>query len=69
MVSLKTGYIHILDAEGKLFLKCVHELVLTVWDDYVRYVCLDLAARSSVFLKAVLMRILSCSEIYEKGKK
>jgi len=69
MVYLKTGYIHILDAEGKLFLKCVHELVLTVWDDYVKNVCLDLAARSPVFFKAIFMRILSYSEIYEKRKK
>lgn len=47
---MKTGYIHVLPADGKLFLKCCNELVLTLMDDYVRKVCFDLAALSPFFI-------------------
>ena len=39
MVYAKTGYIHVPEKEGKLFLKYGYGLVLTELDDYVRNVC------------------------------
>jgi len=47
---MKTGYIHVLPLEGKFFLKCSNELVLTLMDDYVRKVCFDLAALTPFFV-------------------
>ncbi len=44
----KTGYIHVLKTEGKLFLKCGDELVLTLLHDYVSNFFLDLTAFSPV---------------------
>jgi len=49
MIYTKTGYIHVLKTEGKLFLKCGYDLVLTVLDDYVRKCCLELVAFSPAF--------------------
>jgi hypothetical protein len=47
----KTGYIHVLETDRKLFLKWGYGLVLTVRDDYVRKVCFDLSAFSPVFFQ------------------
>lgn len=67
IVYAKTGYIHVPEKEGKLFLKYGPGLVLTVVDDYVRNVSFHLAAFSPAFLRAVFLKILQCLEIYEKG--
>jgi hypothetical protein len=37
LVYAKTGYIHILVLLGKLFLKCINRVVLTLRDDYVNW--------------------------------
>lgn len=67
IVCTKTGFIHVSEKEGKLFLKYGPGLVLTVVDDYVRNVSFHLAAFSPAFLRAVFLKILQCLEIYEKG--
>jgi hypothetical protein len=51
MIYTKTGYIHVPGREGKLFLKCRHDLVLTRLYDYVRNCCLCLAPFSPEFIQ------------------
>jgi len=54
MVGAKTGYIHILETEGKLFLKWASDLVLTVLDDYGSKCCLVLAVCSPAFFQGFI---------------
>jgi hypothetical protein len=51
---MKTGYIHVLHTDGKFFLKCCYELVLTPMDDYGRKVCFDLTGLSPPFFSGMV---------------
>ena len=50
IICMKTGYIHVLQIEGKLFLKCSIALVLTLMDDYVKKICFNFAAIRPPFI-------------------
>jgi hypothetical protein len=69
IVYTKTGYIHVPEKEGKLFLKFRHGLVLTLLYDYVTKVCLYFTVFSPVLSRGGFFTYPSVSEIYEKRKK
>ena len=58
MIYTKTGYIHVPEREGKLFLKCLHGLALTLLYDYVTKCCFNLSASSPAFVQGGFFRII-----------
>jgi hypothetical protein len=70
MVYAKADFIHVLQTEGKLFLKCSYDLVLTALDDYGRKCCLNLVAFSPLhFFQGASCEDPLCLEKHEKEKK